>query len=273
MDYHPEIEARMLERHGVAFCASLLRRIDRASMNRFEAVIVLDRAMATIAESRAGTNPVMVHPTWGERPHAGPTPLEYTPGEDRETLRLAYSGNLGKAHDLGTFELLLRVLARRLTVELYVVGASREGNEQFQRIGAELGVKVTTHERVPFPKLRDLYNRWHIDAGLVLLSEGSAGLLSPSKFSGYIDFGVPIIYIGPSGTNTQEACTRFKAGFALAGVADDGQVAAVADSLLNPGRMKAASEGARAAALHYSLLNNDSLAALIAPLLARANDP
>lgn len=57
-----------------------------------------------------------------------------------------------------------------------------------------------------------------------------AGVLSPSKFSGYLSFGLPILNIGPSGTNADYACSNFKAGVSLNAVSE---IYGVAELLLN----------------------------------------
>jgi hypothetical protein len=271
MDYHPEIEARQLERRGFLGLARLLRRIDSASMRRFAAVVVLDRAMARVAQSQAADVKVIEHPTWGPKGNQERPSLGYIPRNGDGPLRLAYSGNLGAAHDLSALGALLAELAERGPVELFVIGASAQGNERFQGIGASWGIKVTTRARVPFGLLLDCYNEWHIDAGVVLMSEESSGLLSPSKFSGYIQFGLPLVYVGPPETNAHLVCSQFNGGFWLPCRASKADVAAVARSLLNGEIMKRAAEGARSADGYFSRQNQDSLAAQLAPWMkARA---
>ena len=54
--------------------------------------------------------------------------------------------------------------------------------------------------------------------------------MSPSKFSGYLSFGLPILNIGPSGTNADYACSNFKAGVSLNEVSE---IYGVAELLLN----------------------------------------
>jgi hypothetical protein len=267
MDYHPEMEARQLDKRGHIGAARLLRRIDAGLMPRFAGIITLDRAMAELARSRASQVEVLEHPTWTTGGTAALTPVSYATGEKNGPLRLAYSGNLGAAHDLSTFTTLLEELARRRLVQLYIIGASASGEERFRRLGTRLGVPVETHARVSFTELRALYHQWRIDAGVVLLAAESAGLVSPSKFSGYINFGIPLVYLGPGGTNTAEVCTRFKGGFWLRDDAGRADVAAVADALLDGGQLTAAAAGARAAASHFSSLNSESLAELLAPRL------
>jgi colanic acid biosynthesis glycosyl transferase WcaI len=270
MDYHPEMEARQLEKRGHAGAARLLRRIDARLMPRFAGIVTLDRAMAELARKRAAQVEVLEHPTWTTSGAGALAPVEYPPGSDAGTLRLAYSGNLGAAHNLSILKSLLEELARRRAVELYVVGASPSGEQRFRRVAEPAGIRVVTHARVSFARLRELYHQWRIDAGVVLLAEESAGLVSPSKFSGYINFGIPLIYVGPAGTNTEVVCTRFGGGFWLTDDASAELIAEIAGILLDAERLRYAAAGARAAASHFSNLNSESLADLLAPRLRRA---
>jgi hypothetical protein len=269
MDYHPEMEARQLERRGYAGVARLLRRLDAALMPRFAAIITLDRAMAVLARLRAGGVDVLEHPTWTTSGPAALTPVDYQPGQSGGPLRLAYSGNLGAAHDLSTLELLLGALVRQRPVWLYIIGASAEGEERFRRLAAKLALPVEYHPRVSFTALRELYHQWRIDAGVVLLANESAGLVSPSKFSGYINFGLPLVYLGPPDTNTAEVCTRFGGGFWIPDHAGADAVAVLAAALLDGPQLARAAVGARAAAAHFAGLNHESLAELLVPRLRR----
>jgi len=272
MDYHPEMEARQLEKRGQAWAARILRRIDAALMPRFAAIVALDPAMAAVARARAAGVEVLEHPTWETNGSAALTPVAYRPGQGAGPLRFAYSGNLGMAHDLTTFSALLGELVRTRQVQLCVIGASAAGEERFRKLGAERGIAIETHPRVPFGDLRDLYNRRQIDVGLVLLSDESSGLVSPSKFSAYINFGLPLVYVGPPGSNTAEVCARFRGGFHLANGASPAEIAAVAERLLDPRQMTEAATGARAAAAHFAALNSESLSDLLAPRIVRASD-
>jgi hypothetical protein len=122
--------------------------------------------------------------------------------------------------------------------------------------------------RVPaFADLRGVYERFRIDAGIVLLSEKSAGLVSPSKFSGYISFGLPLIYLGPSGTNAEIVCTRFNGGYWLAPDAGSAETDLVAAGLTDSRKMAAAAAGAAAAASYFAGFGGRSLAVLLAPRL------
>lgn len=268
MDYHPEIEARRLERRGHGRLARLLRAIDARLMPRFALVITLDPAMTALVCSRTSPARVLEHPTWATNRTTGVAPVSYSPGAGDGPLRLAYSGNLGAAHDLEPLRSLLEAVARERPVHLLVIGASPAGETRFRALGAGLGLPVEVNGRVPFfSDLRGVYEKHRVDAGIVLLSDEFAGLVSPSKFSGYIDFGLPLVYLGPPGTNTATVCARFHGGFWLPTGAGPDETRKVASGLLDRGQMDAAAAGARAAAAYFAGFSGRSLAEALMPRL------
>jgi putative colanic acid biosynthesis glycosyltransferase WcaI len=270
MDYHPEFEARALERRGHRGVARLLRAVDAFLMRRFAAIITLDPAMTALVRTRASPANVLEHPTWASDGPSGLSPVSYRPGSGDGPLRLAYSGNLGAAHDLAPLRALLESIARRRQVRLFLIGGSQKGKNRFLTLCAGLGVAVEVVPRVPlFADLRGVYEKHKIDAGIVLLSTDSAGLASPSKFSGYINFGLPLVYIGPPGTNAATVCLQFHGGFRLPTEAGIAEADCVASGLLDEGQMSAAVEGSHAAAEHFARFDAKSLAGALAPRLVR----
>jgi hypothetical protein len=268
MDYHPEMEARMLDRRGLGGGARLLRKLDSMAMRGFVAIICPDTAMSRIAAGRSNGAQIIEHPTWGPEDASGPTPMAHVPGGEDGPIRLVYSGNLGVAHNLAPLRRLLASLVAKGPVELHV-GSSAEGNARFQELGKALGIPVVARSRrLPWNELRDLYSMSQIDLGIVLLADEAAGLVSPSKFAGYIHFGLPLLYLGPPDTNAHEVCSRFGGGFHLANNASEAEVEKLASAVSSKGPIRDCAAGARLAALHFSRLNNESLAGRIAPMLA-----
>jgi hypothetical protein len=268
MDYHPEFEARGLERRGHRALARILRAVDKLLMPRFATIITLDPAMTALVRTRASSADVLEHPTWVTDGKAALEPVSYVPGGGDGPLCFAYSGNLGAAHDLGPLRQILESVARQRRVCLLVIGGSSKGENRFRELCDGLGIEIEVIPRVSvFSDLRDLYERRRIDIGIVLLSEESAGLVSPSKFSAYINFGLPLLYLGPPSTNAATVCLEFKGGFWLPPGADQAETAIVAAGLLDRSRMSAAASGARAAATHFASFDGKSLAKVLAPRL------
>lgn len=218
MDYHPEIEARMLERRPwCKWLAGSLRRFDRWVLARCAAVVVLDEAMERAVRSQVDTVRILVHPPWNVQGDRVFTPIMRKDGEadDGKVLRLLHLGNLGAAHDLNHFAEMLREVCIGTEVSLLAIGGSRSANRAFEQLGARTGFSVETHKRQPWEEVLERIRAFEPNLGVVLLRSDSAGLASPSKFATYLKLGIPILYMGPQGTNAHYACMEFGAGVAL----------------------------------------------------------
>ena len=65
------------------------------------------------------------------------------------------------------------------------------------------------------------------DGALITLDERSLGVMSPSKLHANLAAGLPILYVGPEGSNVDEAIERFGCGTSVREGDVDGLVAAV----------------------------------------------
>src|SRR5690606_12381473 len=64
-------------------------------------------------------------------------------------------------------------------------------------------------------------------AALITLDDRARGLMSPSKLHSSLAAGVPILYVGPTGTNVDDAIRRHGCGVSLRNGDVDGRVAAI----------------------------------------------
>lgn len=263
MDYHPELEARALQgRLGGRILAGWLRLMDRGAMRRMSLVVALDEAMAKVARSRGVSVPVVVHPTWDTQGQKSPGRVAFH--DQSKVVSLLYGGNLGAAHELGPLKvLLMEVMQLGRSVRILATGGSDEGNRRFQQLTAETGCQITLRERVPFSELRTLCDEHQVQAGVVLMRSSAAGLVSPSKFSAYLQLGLPTLYLGPQGTNADVVCRRFGAGIGLEPESDPAVMSAVAQALVNPAQRRVWWESVPRAAEHFARHNADSLARLL----------
>jgi glycosyltransferase involved in cell wall biosynthesis len=62
---------------------------------------------------------------------------------------------------------------------------------------------------------------------LITLDDRSLGIMSPSKMHSSLAMGLPIVYVGPPGTNVDEAISRYGCGFSLR----QGDVAGIVDAV------------------------------------------
>ncbi len=270
MDSHPEMEARICDHRGWRRVARVLRRVDAWAMRTMAAVIVLDDSMAERAHALAPEVPVVVHPPWNRDVGVPYDPISYVPGSDAGVRRFGYAGNLGVAHDpqgLMRVALAARAYGR---VEMHFISATESTKAHFQPL-LEAGVEVQFHPRVKsFLDLKEVFERLRLDLGVVLLDQDSAGLVSPSKFTAYLKFGLPVLYIGPEKTNTELICARFGAGWRLPNGASDVQIQSVVGKIWDAQSLTEARSKLPDAAGYFWRLNEHSLAAALVPHVPQA---
>jgi hypothetical protein len=273
MDYHPEIEIRSLGRRAWGRpIAALLRSWDRFALRSYRQIIVLDPAMERAVKERYPEANVLTFPTWPrERPADIPTDWQHLP-TDARPITLLYGGHLGAGHGLEVFSRLLAALAARCPVRLLVVGANEEGVQRFRDCCD--GVKNVTLEslpRVPFEELPKLARENRVHYGLILMKEELKGLLSPSKFAGYLASGIPTLYFGPEGTNADRVCREFGGGLSIRDTfltertenAEEARILELVDRILSEEQYGKFLEGTRWAGEYFFAFTPDRLAEMI----------
>lgn len=271
MDYHPEIEAVKFARVlGFKWVADILRTIDAFALARMQFIIVLDRAMETRVRQRVSSVDIICHPTWAK------TPITLVTGGENQTccshesgslMTLVYAGNLGRSHPTGVLEKVLIRLTGHRSVQLVAIGASAKGEVRFRSLADRTGVELVCLSRVPFEGLAGIFCEYNAQIGIVLLSDETAGLVSPSKFSAYINHGLPVLYLGPEGTSADEVCDVFHAGFALRSMASEEDIDSTAKLLESPIALRAAAYNTAQAKSYFASRNGDTLAKRLSPYL------
>jgi hypothetical protein len=114
------------------------------------------------------------------------------------------------------------------------------------------------------------YGEIRADLGVVLLAENADGVVSPSKFSGYIEFGLPILYIGPPNTNAYACAALYGAGFCIRDGAQDEEIAALARLIASPQARAAATIAVPSARSYFDQFDGESflrqLSSLVIPI-------
>lgn len=181
-----------------------------------------------------------------------------------ELLRLAYLGNLGLAHDVPLLCEFLVKCAASVRVEVCFIGTAEKSLGAVRRDAAVPNLTISSCPSIDFEKLAEKLPAMKFDYGLVSLSERFLGLVSPSKFSGYLAGALPMIYLGPAGSNAAMVCDEFGAGMRLTGEDLRGEkFAATLDQLMAAGtkeRMRAATVPALR---HFDRYNGGFLAEAI----------
>jgi hypothetical protein len=211
MDYHPELEARFFASvHGLNWIAGILRGFDRRVMEKAKGVITLDCAMSRMVKDRCPLMDIIIHPTWSKQSEGVYQPV--TLNRDDSELRLVYVGNLGAAHNLLDLENILAKIISKTKIKLLIIGGNDAGLRRWKTMSSALGVSVCHYNRLEWQELRRTIDNFQPNYGIILLDASKAGLLSPSKFITYLQLGIPILYLGPQGTNADLACRDFGAG-------------------------------------------------------------
>ena len=219
MDYHPVFGVRTTKHNSLK---NLIWRafdfLDKMLLRRVEKVVCLDKAMSELICQRTnGKIPTFVCPTFS------PNKVIFydlaKKQSEREEISLLYSGNLGRAHNTDLLEVLLERLSKSVKVKLSFCGKSTEAVERLKSLALRNGLAFESYPFVEnYSELGEFYKKNNFDYGIVLLNQELAGVVSPSKFSGYSSFGLPIIYIGPENTNADILCKEFGAGVSISSI-------------------------------------------------------
>lgn len=127
-------------------------------------------------------------------------------------LRLVYLGNLGLAHDVRRLAEFLRRCAVVRPVSITFIGTGVESPAVLKTGVAGHAVAVAREPHLPFARVAGELRSRAFHYGVVTLDGRFVGLVSPSKYIGYLVAGVPVIYLGAAQTNTALVCDRFRAG-------------------------------------------------------------
>jgi glycosyltransferase involved in cell wall biosynthesis len=175
-----------------------------------------------------GDSTFAVIPNW-ERSEAfpagnGPPPWEGAGIDLAGRFIVLYPGNAGYGHDLRTVvEAAERLRGEPVTL-LFVGGGTRHAWLRREAARRNLDT-LALHEYVPPEQRRAVLAR--ADLALISLDERALGVMSPSKLHSCLGAALPVLYIGPAGSNVDEAIDRFGCGLRLS----PGDATALADTI------------------------------------------
>lgn len=107
---------------------------------------------------------------------------------------VAYSGNMGRAHEFGTVIDTAKRLSHRGDIRFLFIGAGARANAISQEVGL-LGLRNVVFK--PYqPRDRLSYSLGVADLHLISLLPALEGLIVPSKFYGIAAAGRPTLYVG-----------------------------------------------------------------------------
>ncbi len=240
-DVYPDLaEALGVLRRGSA-AARVLEVVSRWTLRRADAVVVLGQAMADlIVEKGVPRERIFVVPNWADQALVQPVAAE-TNGFCREHglagRVVAYSGNMGRGHDLATLLAAIERLRGEPDLTFLFVGDGVRRAEVEQAARTNPAIRLLPYQ--PRARLSE-----SLSAGLVHLASqdpATLGMLELSKLYGIMAVGRPVLYVGPRESEVARTVVDHGIGRVVANGDVDGVVAALR-ALLE----EAAALGARA---------------------------
>jgi hypothetical protein len=231
MDCYPDAAERFGELRAGGPMSRLQRRLNRWAFRHLDHVVALDGAMVQLLESQyaaaPGRPPFSVIPNW-ERLEQFPPPgrephwVGYDSVPDGRPVVL-YLGNTGVGHRFDTVLAAAEQLGDEAAI-VFVGGGARWA-DLAAAVEARGLTNVSMHSYVPKEVTPSVMAG--ADAALITLDERSLGVMSPSKLHANLAAGLPVLYVGPAGSNVDEAIERFGCGTSLREGDVEGLVAAV----------------------------------------------
>ena len=221
MDCYPEVAERTGVIQPGGMTSRIMRMLNRLLLRRLDGLICLDQAMANLLTSGYGLEgkrpKIAVVPNW-ERRFMFPSARTSTHGTDTKESSLPgyflilYLGNLGYGHD---FETVLDVAAqlRHERVRFLFVGGGARWSALAEGVAKRGLSNIILRDYVPKEATPQVMAS--AECALITLRKDMLGTMSPSKLHGYLAMGIPVIYVGPVGSNVDVAIRRFGCGISL----------------------------------------------------------
>ena len=218
MDCYPDAAERFGELATGGLPSRLLRRLNRWLFARVDAVVALDGAMAELLSSQYASAsdrpPVTVIPNW-ERRALFPSPAlprptwpGYAPLRTEGRAVVVYLGNTGVGH---RFDTVLDAAAELGDEALFLfVGGGARWDDLAGAVDERGLTNVVLHSYVPKEDTPAVMAG--ADGALITLDDRALGVMSPSKLHANLAAGLPVLYVGPAGSNVDEAIVAHGCG-------------------------------------------------------------
>ncbi len=240
-DIYPEVAVAVSGHRGF----NLLRPLRNLAWRSAERVVTLGPRMAALVEA-GGVAPARVRtvPNWAP---AGLAPRPLHDGAVADLRRqwglegrrvVAYSGNLGRVHDLDSILRVADALRAERDIAFVFIGAGAQGAKLQQRVAAAGLPNVSFQPAQPRAQLAVSLSV--ADVHLVTLKPGCEAVVYPSKLYGIAAVGRPVVFLGPVDSDIAATVRDRGLGLTLDG-RDAGSAASALSAFLRD-------EAARAAA-------------------------
>ena len=202
------------------FLSRMLRAVSRWLMRRVDHVVAVDNAMLNrvlTGYAHDGRPTGSVIPNWeptARFPRDGrPTPwVGYREAAVADRFVVLHTGNFGVGHRAEGIADAAASLAGDHVTFLFVGGGLRvpELTAEVKRRNLR---NVLFHGYVPRAETAGVLAGAR--CSLISLDDRSLGIMSPSKMHSSLAMGLPIVYVGPPGTNVDEAILMYRCGFSI----------------------------------------------------------
>lgn len=269
-DIYPEIAQALSGNPFIRAAGGAVRPLRNFAWKHSAGCVALGRDMAAfIARTGVAAGKISVIPNWA------PAGLEPQSGAAARALRaawnlqgrfvVAYSGNLGRVHDLDPVLAVAEALRGEPRLAFVFIGSGAQRRALEQSAAARKLTNVCFQPAQPRGRLAETLALG--DVHLVTLHAGCEALVFPSKLYGIAAVGRPVLFIGPR--HCELARLVVGRGFGLAFARDE--IPAMAEALrhlaADPSRCAALGDAAVKFSHAEGLL--DHAAGLWADLLAR----
>lgn len=214
-DVFPEIAERVFIPLGIA--GDFARLLRNFSLRRAAANVVLGEGMRRQLESVAKIGRVVTIHNWADGQLIVPVSAAGNTLRDEWGLRgkfvVAYSGNMGRAHDFDTILDAAERLREDTRIAFLFVGG---GHHVFRIEGEVRERRLTSVVFQPYqPEERLAKSLGVADVHLVTLLPALEGLMVPSKIYGILAAGRPTLFVGDTKGEIATILASSRAGYAI----------------------------------------------------------
>lgn len=216
-DLFPEVARALGVTMVTEAVSNRLKTLRNWSANAARCNVVLGELMAShLANEGVDQRRIKVIENWIDDdvvpvPHVA-NPLRHEWGLDGKFV-IAYSGNLGRAHEFETILAAAGLLWKdRDIVFLFVGGGAQVDNVRRQVAVRQLG-NVVFKPYQPRERLAESLSS--ADVHLISLRPALEGLIVPSKFYGAVAVGRPVVFIGDQKGEIPRILARDRCGYAV----------------------------------------------------------
>lgn len=253
-DLYPEVAVAFGALRPGSPMTRLMAALSRATFRRSDRVVALGEVMGRrCVEAGADPDRVTVIPNWADGDLV--RPVEHADNGLRDELArgartvVMYSGNMGRAHDVGTLLDAARRLKDRTDVAFVFIGDGAKRTDVESAARELPNVRFAPYQ--PRERLSESLSAG--DLHLIGLSPEIEGLIEPSKLYGIMAVARPALFVGPAESEVAQTIVRHDCGRVLRNGDGEGLAGAIVELAEAPAERKATGDRARAALeAHYS---------------------